>query len=908
MSESELLLIVAAHKKQRSVPLQPITPAARRKPVPSFGASARSTPSPSRSPRNVSGALESVEEHVSVILRSPKKQGRPSHELAEPVETRKAPKEKPSLTIQVPPRQRSKVQLEQGHLSPPSEETRDESTPIPLASLTGSETTDARPRAASNAAQAPANAPNGSTAPASEAASESRPEPSPQPAAAPARSASSASLPPTPTSITVNSKGGRRSRALSTHLKRSSSIISKLLTEIDAGSSRPSRHGGHHLRIHSRSENTHVAEPGTGEKRNGGEPCCASDGNEGTFLDVDSIASAVRRMSDEIRGFQNLSIDLTDGDEWAASILAAWDEEGCLEELLEEAEEAGETEQAAPVEVAPVPPTTAGTDAPEVDYVPEEAEIRVVKPLIRKQASMISLRALMEDADERKERPRPKSISLDRVYSPPPPPRPLRIASPETAPPSEPTLVVPTTSSSRLRCVSMDSFGVQRRNSQTSTASPSSSEVDLSTPPLDETAADVIDLPKPMTQPLRIASPSPRSSPTPPLRILRSPKSSMYRSSSGQSSNVSLYRSRPSSQASKRDVHLSPSALCLSHARLSLQSKASGPAEVPPRNGTRSPSRYSPTRASYLAHRSSPPRPPPNRPPPDVPRSNTETTEGTSTITPHAQAFPSSGSFLPFSEGEVHSPAEVSSNDHRPEAFSVPTSADSQSLGYTQHKRGQEHIRGQESIQSIESLFAASGALGLVLNLEGVNNRLSDGGAALSRVSSCSSANYSYQLHEATVQRAYTRVLRRARESVHDLGGDVDEVSSESAYGDDPSVEHEHEHDHEHEQPTRMHPGHRSIPSGPTGVTPVDGVFANARLVRVNELDDAEDGYHTAYASPRFEPNRMSNISGYSSTVYHSASSAIDSDFQFAHPPFPTSGHINSPSPLGQLPPQPQPV
>lgn len=890
MSESELLLIVAAHKKQRSVPLHPINPTGRRKPVPNFTVGDVSAPTLSRSQRNPSGALEDAQGDVNVILRTPpKKHGRPGHDKSEPSETRKVPKEKPSLTIQVPPRERPKVQLEQGHMSPPSQRAHGATLAPAASSLTVAGSTLTWPRAASSAAPALRSVPTVTTAPTPVSPPKSGPDPSPQPLEASARSPTSASLPPTPTSTSASSKAGRRSRALSTQLRRSSSIITKLLTEFDTASSRPSRSSGQHLQPHSRGD--HGSGSDTEEKRKGEHERGPSIVSANSFLTVGSVSSAGRRMSDEIRGFQNLNIDLTDGDEWAASILAAWDEEGGTEEPPEGTETA---------EVAPAPLQDEGTDAPEVDYVPEEAEIRVVRPPITKQASMISLRAVMEEAEERKERPRPKSVSLDRVYSPPPPPRPLRVASPvnNPAPPSEPRLVVPTTSSSRLRCVSVDSFGVQRRHSQTPTTSPSSSEIDLSTPPLDETATAVIALPKPMTQPLRLTSP--RASPTPPLRILRSPKSaSMNRSSSGQSLNVGAYRSRPSSQASKRDVHLSPSALSLNHARLSLQAKSS--ADSPSLYSPRSSRHYSPIRSSYSSHRASLPRPPPSRPPPDVPRSNTETTEGTSSTTPGAQAFPSTGSFLPFSEEEVHSPAEVSANDHRPETFSLPTSADSLTLEYTQHQRGQEHVRGQESIQSIESLFASSGALGLVLNLDGVNNRLSEG-AALSRVSSCSSANYSYQQHEATVQRAYTRVLRRARESVHELGGDVDEVSSESAYGDDVYIP----------QDTLITPGHRSTPSGPTGVTPVDVAFANARLIRVNELDDPEEGYHTAYASPRFDTNRMSTISGYSGSVYHSVSSATDADFQSAGqstlPPLPISSHVNHPSPLGQLPPQPQPV
>lgn len=893
MSESELLLIVAAHKKQRSIALHPINPTGRRKPLPNFTVGDVSAPTLSRSQRNPSGALDDAQDDVNVILRTPKKHGRPSHDNSEPTEARKMPKEKPSLTIQVPPRERTKVQLEQGHISPPSQRTYGVSLAPVASSLTAVGSTLTWPRAASSAAPALPNVPIVTAAPTPVSPPKTGPDPFPQPLEAAARSPTSASLPPTPTSASASSKVGRRSRALSTQLRRSSSIITKLLTEFDPASSRPSRSSGQHLQPLSRADNGSGSD--TEEKRKGEHERGPSNVSAISFLTVGSVSSAGRRMSDEIRGFQNLNIDLTDGDEWAASILAAWDEEGGMEEPPEGIQTA---------EVAPAPLQDEGTDAPEADYVPEEAEIRVVRPPITKQASMISLRAVMEEAAERKERPRPKSVSLDRVYSPPPPPRPLRVASPvnNATPPSEPRLVVPTMSSSRLRCVSVDSFGVQRRHSQTPTTSPSSSEIDLSTPPLDETATAVISLPKPMTQPLRINSP--RASPTPPLRILRSPKSaSMNRSSSGQSLNVSAYRSRPSSQASKRDVHLSPSALSLNHARLSLQAKSVGSIDSPSLYSPRSSRHYSPIRSSYSSHRASLPRPPPSRPPPDVPRSNTETTEGTSSTTPGAQAFPSTGSFLPFSEEEahsMHSPAEVSASEHRREAFSLPTSADSLPLEYTQDQREQNHVRGQESIQSMESLFASSGALGLVLNLDGVNNRLSEG-AALSRVSSCSSANYSYQLHEATVQRAYTRVLRRAGESVHDLGGDVDEVSSESAYGDDAYIP----------QDTLIAPGYRPTPSGPTGVTPVDVSFANARLIRVNELEDPEDGYHTAYASPRFDTNRMSMVSGYSS-VYHSVSSATDPDFQSAgqatHLPFPFPSHVNHPSPLGQLPPQPQHV
>lgn len=882
LSEGDLSLIIAANRKQRSVPLHPIAlqHSAHQTAVHGVPLGDVSAPGPSHLPRIDYGDSKDTHENVQVTLRP--RQGRPSHETLETAGTRRTLREKPPLTIHIPPRERSKLQLEQSHMGPPAQVAH--GAPI-VASLKVAGSALTWPRAASIAAPIRPVVPVATPAPGPVSPPNAGPEPRLPLEAAAARSPSSTSL-PTPTSPSTSNNTRRRSRALSTQLKRSSSIITKLLTDLDPSSHRHSRQSSHHqhLRPRSRTENTSGSEaddrrrlPGKDANVHERSPSLS---NVGSWLNLgNEPASSTRRLSDEIRGFQNLNIGLTDGDEWAASILAAWDEEDALEESPEG------------IEVAPVPLQEDTVDQ-EGDCAPEEAEIRVAKPLITKQASMISLRAFMENAEQRKERPRPKSVHLDRVYSPPPPPRPMRADSPTypLSPPSEPRLLVPLVSSSRLRCISVDSFGVQRPHSQTSTTS-SSSDVDLSTPPLDDNSSDVVALPVPLAQPLRLISSG--SSSTPPLRTLRSPgrNSLLNRSSSRKSLNADAYRSRTSSRSSKRDVHLSPSVQSLNHARFSGRALSLGSADSLPLHSPRSSRHYAPSCSSYSSsNRASLPRGhrPLSRPPPDAPRSNADTTEGTAT-TPAAQAFPSTGSFLPFGE-ETPSLAEAFGADRRPDSSSLPTSVASQSLEHIRQLRGRGHTREQDSIQSIESLFAPSGALGLVLNLDGVNNRLSDGGAALSRASSCSSAHYSYQLHEVTVQRAYTQVLHQAGKSVHDLGGDVDEVSSEGAYCEDTYTQ------YGSGRNDRVL-GHRSTPSGPTGV---DGVYTNARLIRVNELDDGEigdvgEGYHTAYASPRLDASRMSVISMHSTSVYHSASSGTEPDFvpaprskQLPPPPLPS--------------------
>lgn len=453
---------------------------------------------------------------------------------------------------------------------------------------------------------------------------------------------------------------------------RKPSIISKLLNDLDSVSAHPSRSKGGTLQPPPRTDGS----DSEAESVQSARPSLRTRRGRSRSRRTSNASSAGRteskRLSEELRGFRNIALDGEDG--WASSVLAAWDGDSMIR-----------TRTASPgperVSVQRVPEKV---HIEEHEQEPVSAGFGLAHTPPTKPRSLHSLRRSPSPAPPPALSPgmrrRSRSFDFDHsvraatLYSPPPPPpNPHKEAAKYRAwrtPPVAPRSVVRE---------SVDSFGVHRRDSSSSgSRSPSGSEMDVGTPPLDSDGPSASQAKPVMAKPHTLTV-IPRR-------------------------HDSVPTDAPSTAHETQDdgIPNTPASLTAAYLTNSVQ--------------TGTPSRR------RSAHFSFP----------------------TSAVS-HSQS-PSINT-RPQSLVDDDVAYHFASNIPPVSVLGLCLNLDESTPSHTQTTKGQGQGHGH-------SLSASSFT----------ENRMS----TLSRMSSIASSVHSYSVHEATVQRAYTRVLRRVNEVVRE--------------------------------------------------------------------------------------------------------------------------------------------